>query len=130
MKLYGVTEAQLLSVLKTVNKSYKGNLTFNYTTQKRNHVQFTMRVASSHGRGARLGHTGRHIVAACWHAHRDLMRAIFAKHPDARLVSCQAVYNGRNRFEQEFERTGDKNIGSIVQPMYYREACERGTGAA
>jgi hypothetical protein len=124
MKLYGVTAEQLQVCLSETNKAYKGNLQFNYVEPHRNHVQFTMRVRNSHGKGARLGHTGRHIVAACWHGHRDLMRAIFEKHPNARLVSAQAVYNGKSDFLNKFESTGYKNIGSIMQPLYYHNACE------
>jgi len=124
MKLYGVTDTQLRDCLNEANKRYKGNLTFNYVESHRSYVQFTMRVKDSHLLGARLGQSGRHITAACWHAHRDLMRVIFDRFPEAKLVSAQARYDGVEGFAREFEATGYKNIGSMMYPVYYMEACE------
>jgi len=125
MKLYGVTQEQLESVMAKVSKRlYKGNLEFVYLEPHKNHVQFTLRVKDSHGKGARLGMTGRHMVSACWHAHRDLMREIFTQYPNARLVSAQAVYDGAADFTQKHLATGYKNIGSMMQPLTYEQACE------
>lgn len=125
MKLYGVTKDQLEAIMLRVSrKRYRGNLEFVYVEQHRNHVQFTLRVKDSHDKGARLGHTGRHMVSACWHAHRDLMREIFTQYPEARLISAQAVYNGAADFTQKYLATGYKNIGSMMQPLTYEQACE------
>jgi hypothetical protein len=125
MKLYGVTESQAQAVMAKVSrKLYKGNLEFAYLEPHANHVQFTLRVRDSHGKGARTGMTGRHMISACWHAHRDLMREIFAQYPQARLVSAQAVYNDAADFQQKYQATGYRNIGSMMQPLTYEQACE------
>ena len=125
MKLYGVRLDQLEKVVETVSKKlYDGNISFNRLEQKANHVAFTLRVDSSKGPGHRIGFHGRRLVAACWHVHYDVMEAIFKKYPDARLVTCQAVYDGINGFHANAEGTGNKNIGSMMSPMCYADACE------
>jgi len=126
MKLYGVTQGQAEAIMRKVSrKLYKGNLDFAYLEPHNNHVQFTLRVKDSHGRGARLGQSnGRHLISACWHAHRDLMREIFTQFPQARLVSAKAVYHGAADFTQKYVATGTGNIGSMMQPLQYDQACE------
>lgn len=125
MKLYGVTKSQLEAIMARVSRrQYKGNLEFTHLEEKRNHCQFTLRVKDSHSKGARTGRMGRHMISACWHAHRDLMREIFAQFPTAKLVSMQARYDGSVGFNQKFEATGYKNIGSLREPLEYRQACD------
>lgn len=125
MKLYGVTEHELQAIIETISRvQYAGNLQLAYSEPKRNHVEFTLRVQDSKGPGHRLGFSGRQMVSACWHAHRDVMRKIFDKHPNARLISAFATYDGADDFVRSFERTGSRNVGSMVEPRYYREMCE------
>jgi hypothetical protein len=85
-------------------------------------VSFTLKLADERYR--RRGFTGRRIAAVCWHGHRDFMRACFALNPDGRIKSAMADYAGADEFERLFEGTGARNIGSMVQPMLYREACD------
>lgn len=128
MRVYGVTELQLREILAVVNKSrYRGNLEFTYLEikgKRKQYLSFTLRVRDSKGMGARLSHSGRRMVAACWHAHRDFMRELFHQFPSATLQSCQAKYQGEVHFLKTFDSTGDKNIGSMAQPLPYRMACD------
>lgn len=52
------------------------------------------------------------------------MQAIFAENADCRLQTAQADYRGREDFERSFESTGNTNIGSMVEPVAYRDACD------
>jgi len=65
----------------------------------------------------------RRVFAVCWHGHRDFMIELFKRDPDARLKTMWADYKGRDSFEDNFEATGYKNVGSMMYPMQAREVC-------
>ena len=126
MNIKPVTTAQMETALATVNQSYDGNVIFNrFDTERNGKINFTLRVRDSKGPGARRSHTGRRIPAACWHVHRDFMTALFDLAPDAVLRSCRACYKGKAGFERDFPATGYANIGSMMQPLAYQDACDR-----
>lgn len=66
----------------------------------------------------------RRVSAACWHAHRDVMAAIFAAHPDARIKSHAADYRGAEAFAAEHEATAWANVGSLMYPRSFAECCD------
>lgn len=74
--------------------------------------------------GARKSWSGRRINAACWHAYRDAILAVFDINPDARVYTTMAKYVGRDGFMDNYPRTADKNIGSLAQPAYMPELCD------
>ena len=84
--------------------------------------QLTLRPAGS--RYYRRGNDGRRIWAVCWHGHRDFFRALFEKAPDAKVRTTVANYDGREDFEQTYWMTGNRNIGSIIEPLPLRYACD------
>jgi hypothetical protein len=51
------------------------------------------------------------------------MKAIFDLVPDARVKTAVADYVGKKNFYEKFEATGRTNIGSMVEPMEFRDAC-------
>lgn len=67
---------------------------------------------------------GRRIAAVCWHGHRAFMEALFTRAPTTRLKSTMVDYNGRLEFWARHDETGDRNIGSLMEPMAYRDACD------
>ena len=71
----------------------------------------------------RRGRGGQWINALCWHGHYAFMAALFERVPTASLVTTMVRYDGKAAFDAFAERTGDRNIGSRVQPMSYRDAC-------
>lgn len=77
----------------------------------------------------RRSHTGRRIWAVCWHGYRDYMREVFKLNPDAQIVTAHANYKGLDGFEHLYRNTGHANIGSMMSPMQYADACECGEGA-
>lgn len=126
MKVKGIDQDQLTSIVRGVSVSqYDGNIRFNREPEtKGNFVLFTLTVRSSRDKGAKRSNTGRRIAACCWHAHRDVMIAIFNVNPEALLVTAMARYEGRDGFERNYPATGDANIGSAFAPMCYADACE------
>ena len=139
MKLYGVENIQdLHEIMMTVSKGrYKNNLTFNRIEYGHgNSVNFTLRVKDSKSPGHRLSFSGRRLVSACWHAHRDFMIELFEKFPKSRLISAlrdnqgykkttQGVtYNGKTDFYKKYPETECYNIGSSMTPLYMGDACD------
>lgn len=141
MQLWGVTQDELSAIVGQVSRDlYDGNIRVGEGTQggwrtvgKRvQHVRFALRVDSSKGPGHRVSasffNPGRRLIAACWHAHRDVMAAIFEAFPEARLKTAFADYRGRDGFEADFEDTYFTNVGAQIAPVYIGDACECGTG--
>ena len=128
MKIKGITTQQLRAIVNQVSDDdYDGNIVFKREPESSgNFVFFTLTVLKSANVGGRRSNTGRKIAAACWHAHRDVMHAIFDLNPDAVLVSALARYEGQEDFLDKFPDTGYTNIGSQYQPLDMEDACECG----
>ena len=134
MLVYKATAEDVERALAEANKRYRGNLKFKTgpkeSGKRSTKVDFTLGVNGTQpvngapASGSRRSHSGRRVAAACWHAHRDFMQALFDAKPEAVLVSCQARYEGRAGFERNYEATGYQNIGSQFEPLAYREACD------
>jgi hypothetical protein len=126
------TEAQVYAALEQANKAYAGNLVIRggiYQGGIRSvggtGLRFSLTVKSSKGEGARLNtrRTG-HLSAACWHAYRDFLAALFTECSEATVHTAQAHYNGAADFLDKFPDTGDTNIGSMMEPCCYIDACD------
>ena len=70
------------------------------------------------GPGTRRSWSGRRGRSACWHAYRDVMLGVFTVAPQAR---AQTSLDG---FLEDYPATGDKNIGSQMQPAYMPDLCD------
>ena len=124
MKLYGITEDQLIdAIAKVSHDSYERNLTANIVRHK-TYLQWTLRVQDSRGPGAHRAASGRRTCSACWHAHFDVMQAIFLLNPDAKIVTAMARYDGIEDFLAKYRATGDWQVGSRMQPASYGDLCE------
>ena len=86
-----------------------------------------IRVENSSGDGARRTWTGRRQPAACWHAYRDVLDALFERYPDATVRTGLATYTGRGGFLDEFPATAWANVGSEFQPALMADLCECGS---
>ncbi len=129
MKIQNVTASQLTDIVRTVSADqYDGNVIFDREPETLGSrviwVHFTLRTKSGHGAGSRRSASGRRMAKACWHAHRDVMQALFDAYPDAVLQTALAKYTGAQSFADTFESTGDGNVGSMAQPLPMRDACE------
>jgi hypothetical protein len=65
----------------------------------------------------------RRVHAVCWHGFRDFFRVLFSYEPEAKIKTACARYYGIKEFEENFPETGFRNIGSMLAPTQYREAC-------
>ncbi len=128
MIAFDTTIAQLERALWHATQLYDGNLIWNRAPEPVGRaLRFTLRVISSKEPGHRVSasaFTHRRLVAACWHAHRDFLRALFAEAPEARVKTAVADYRGAAGFEQTFPGTAKRNIGSLFSPVRMADACE------
>lgn len=130
MKLYGVTESQLMELVNHVSdRCYSGNLTLRQCETRgvvKPHVAFTLRVDYSHGMGAKISireGRERHLPAACYHAHWAVMWEIFQRYPKAQIHTMWARYTAENFLEAARE-CGNVNMGSMACPVQFRESCD------
>jgi hypothetical protein len=66
----------------------------------------------------------RRIWAVCWHGHWHFMRRVFALDPSATFKTAIDTWAGLDDFLARAEHSGQRNIGSIMYPSQYREACD------
>lgn len=115
------TISDLQKALDEVNKKYENNIIFNRLDAR----GFTLRCKDSKKAGHRLGYYVHHktgnrsrLVSACWHVHGDFFDALFGINPDAVIVAR------KNKITKESGNWEDCNIGSMMFPFYFSEACE------
>ena len=65
----------------------------------------------------------RKINAICWHGYRDFINELYTINENLRIVSAQATYLNKEDFLNKYPDTAYNNIGSIMQPMNYADAC-------
>lgn len=67
-----------------------------------------------------LGRHGRRLYAACWHAHRDVMRELFDTWPRATLISALATYRGAEDFDVSYRGTQQAycDVDGWDQPLH------------
>ncbi|MFA6201462.1 MAG: hypothetical protein WC679_13760 [Bacteroidales bacterium] len=115
--LNGVNELE--KALAVINKKYNNNIQFNRHPEylSKNSIRFTLKVIDSKKDGARTGFTGRRLINACWHVHGNLFDALFEINPQAVVISRgkKITIDGGN--------WEDGNIGSMIKPLYFSEAC-------
>ena len=63
------------------------------------------------------------INSICWHGYKDFLTELYNIYDDLRIFTAQITYNNKKDFELNFEDTGEKNIGSMVDPLQYKNAC-------
>jgi hypothetical protein len=125
MQVWNVTKQQLAQALKVVTEQYSKNVCWNREPEPVGRsFRLTIRVHTGYGQGAKRSARGRRTASACWHAHRDFMRALFELAPNARLKTSLADYRGRDDFEAKYESTGWVSPGSIMAPQQLQDSCD------
>lgn len=126
-----VSKEDIENALATVNEKYDGNVILNRFDRADSRTfqswNVTLKVASSKGKGARRGFSGKRMASACWHVYGEFMDAL----PDSAVIVTQGVIGyrmGREQIGRVNRSPGDAwedwNIGSIYSPLYYSEACD------
>jgi hypothetical protein len=108
------------NALVQANKEFDDNLRFKrfeFIGNTRDGIKkhrVTLTVNSSKDKGGRRGFSGKRVAAACWHAHGTF----FDNLPEGTEIeaSGQKYHAG--------DPWVDRQIGSLMQPMYYSEACD------
>jgi hypothetical protein len=125
MEIRGASLADFEAAVVKVSYEYGGNLTVHRDSYQRGRlVRARVAVVSSREPGARRSWSGRRIPAACWHAYRDVLAALFEQRPRATVRTALAVYRGREGFEQRYPDTAYQNIGSQMFPAYMPQLCD------
>ena len=70
------------------------------------------------------GDRPRRVAAVCFHGHRDVFRALFERHPAARIVSARARYDGREHFEASYHAQAAGEASPYGYFTSYADACE------
>ena len=123
------TREELEKALAMVNERYDNNVTWNDFERLNGsgtRFRITLRVKDSHGKGGKLGHENprngrqRHTINACWHVHGHFFEALLEINEDIVIKTAGRTVdkNGGNWH--------DWNIGSLMYPRYFSEACECG----
>lgn len=115
----------LQTTLAVINGRYGYNVELNRSGSA-NPRRFTLRVKSSKGPGARRSWKGRRLPCACWHVHRDFLKAFFELEPEATVSTSLAVYRGHDGFLRDFPQTAKTNIGGVMRNGYIIDLCECG----
>jgi hypothetical protein len=74
------------------------------------------------------GHEDRRWAggAVCYHGHKAFMDRLFKRAPGAVLVSKLARFNGRESFLAQYEGIAQENVGSLMYPRAFADACRCG----
>ncbi len=121
MEIHNVTTTDIVTALETVNKRFDGNVCLANgiigAGKKRdgtNKWRLRLRVADSKEPGHRRGFKGQRMVAACWHVHGYFFDAL----------PQHAVIKANGLTIRPGDPWQDRNIGSIINPLNYSEACD------
>ena len=124
MLVWGLPKEAIVSAVQDVSLLYNGNVMFKRQPETKGRaVRFTLTVKNSRDIGARVSHTGRRVCAACWHVHRDILDNLFGYCPTCRVKTAIADYRGVDDFLLSFPATGNVNVGSRADPLYFKDAC-------
>lgn len=127
MIIKNVTKNELEYALRLLNKKYKENIVWNRFDKLNNvgnRFAITLRVKDSHKIGARLGYmvnkkgNRRHLINACWHVHGDFFDLLLKINSDVEIKAEGRIIN---KYGGNWQ---DSNIGSLMNPLMYSEACE------
>jgi len=134
MLVKNATIYQMNLALTKLNKKYDDNIIWNRAPEyKGGQLQFTLRVKSSKGKGARInkhcemfGKPPRRSVSACWHVHGDFFDILLYIEPEAIIKSSmnpRAIVIYKDSTGTVIGNWQDWNIGSCMYPIRYSESC-------
>jgi hypothetical protein len=143
MKIKNVDKTELYKALAQLNQKYDHNIAFNNITQYGKYFLVTLRVINANKKngsvvGRKLNQSfltyGKGIRAngsACWHVHGDFFDILLKIQPKAIIrTKMTTIFVARDYSTEDPFKTKivgnwqDTNIGSIMHPIMYSEACE------
>ena len=63
------------------------------------------------------------VNAVCWHGYRDFMIKLYKISDNFKIKTCDIYYQNKEDFYNRYESTGYQNIGSVINPIQYKDAC-------
>lgn len=112
-------------VAKVSEESYEGNIKIESSRQiSKTSVRVTLTVINPRGKGARRSASDLPLTAACWHVFRDVIKAVYEAHPDARVNTGTARYVSAEHFRVSGDATGTLPVGSADHRIPVAAACE------
>lgn len=106
--------------MRITNEVFTGNIKLNRFAMIGKRFIVTLTVKSSRNDGARRGYDGRRISAACWHVYGVFYDALLSVNPTIEIKTTGRT----NPVTINDHKWQDRNIGSIICPMMYSDACE------
>jgi len=76
------------------------------------------------GKFQRVSPSGRKVHAVCWHGHLEFMRNLYRTNATAKFRTAMNNYDSLADLESNKGNAYHRNIGSMIYPMYYGDACE------
>ena len=118
-----VTKDDLERTLSKVNRNFKKNIVWKRPPEKvGNRLRFTLTVIdSSKGGARRSAHNRRKVHAACWHVHGQFFYYLYQEAPTAIIKARDLTITGPTTAGGNWK---DYNIGSMINPFMYSQACE------
>lgn len=120
MKVWGIQESTIRSIIATLNEHHYGNNieikngAFKWVGKA---LQFDLKMRDSRGAGAMKSASGRRTIRPNWYVYRDVITALFNANPDARVQTSIADYRGADDFFEKYPRTYHLNKGSAMHPV-------------
>ena len=128
MKIYN-TQNKDKFVKSIVDISNKLDINIDYNSISKNCYRVVLKKYKSSPKYQRTGFitlkNGKKnkINSICWHGYKDFLTELYNIYDDLRIFTAQITYKSKKDFELNFESTGQKNIGSMVEPLQYQNAC-------
>lgn len=127
MIIYGVDTATVADIVRRVSdERYAGNIhcksLADVSTRNQPRTRFVLRASDSARVGARRSASGRRTVSACWHAHLDVLRAMFA-HESAARVRSRFYSADSSTFEDKARESYNVNAGGEMYHVRFGDLC-------
>jgi len=124
MEIRGATEKEIKEAIRIINsEKYEGNVKVYVSPKNSKTLKVYLSVYDSHKKGARLGFSGRHLINACWHVHGNFFDTLLNINPKA-VIKAQDLKIYKDDDGRTIGNWQDWNIGSILCPLYFSDACE------
>lgn len=121
VSICGLTPEEVTGAINATSEVFDYNVIPNrfdiYQTRNGYRVEVTLKVKDSNGPGARIGHTGRRMINACWHVYGEFFEELMLINPAVSISQCGQLVTKDNNWT-------DRNIGSSARPLMYSDACK------
>lgn len=115
----------LTNALTAVNVVFDENIKFKRFDRIGKTFHVTLTVKNSRNPGSRIGFNGRRVCSACWHVYGMFFDELMKLNNDIVIIAMGEKIGSVSKLG--WEKRGnwkDRNIGSVMTPMMYSDACD------